>query len=175
MRLDVTAIRDRCRRRGTNISGLLRQAGVSRNAFYSLARRDSVVPRSLKAIADSLGVPVTRLLTDAGAPAARMQDLLRTAERIARSHPPADRDNIRHTLLLLDERPVERLRRALRRARTFDDKLPVLRLDRILASKKALGREKDRRVLGVLADALTATRQAAAPGDRRKGPGGRQP
>jgi hypothetical protein len=79
-----------------------------------------LVPRSLKAIADSLGVPVTSLLADAGAPAARMQDLLREAERIARSHPAADRDNIRHTLLLLDERPVERLRRALRRARTFD-------------------------------------------------------
>jgi transcriptional regulator with XRE-family HTH domain len=120
MRLDVTAIRDHCRRSGTNVSGLLRKAGVSRNAFYSLARRDSLVPRSLKAIADSLGVPVTSLLADAGAPAARMQDLLREAGRIARSHPAADRDNIRHTLLLLDERPVERLRRALRRARTFD-------------------------------------------------------
>ncbi len=120
MRIDVTAIRDRCRRRGTNISGLLRQAGVSRNAFYNLARRDSVVPRSVKAMADSLGVPVSRLLTDADTPAARIQELHRKVERIARSHPRADRDNLRHTLLLLDEKPAERLRRALRRARTFD-------------------------------------------------------
>jgi hypothetical protein len=46
-------------------------------------------------------------------------------------------------------------------------KLPVLRLDRILASKKALGREKDRRVLGVLADALAAARGAPAARHRR--------
>jgi hypothetical protein len=32
-------------------------------------------------------------------------------------HPQADRDTVRHTLILLDEPPIERLRRSLRRGR----------------------------------------------------------
>ena len=39
---------------------------------------------------------------------------------LSRRHEDADRDNIRHTLLLLSENPVERLRRALRRGRFVD-------------------------------------------------------
>ncbi len=42
-------------------------------------------------------------------------------------------------------------------------KLPVLRLDRIIASKKALGRDKDHRVLAVLSDVLTTTRETERP------------
>jgi hypothetical protein len=37
--------------------------------------------------------------------------------RIVKRHPGVDPDNIRHTLLLLDEEPIERLRRALQRGR----------------------------------------------------------
>jgi hypothetical protein len=38
-------------------------------------------------------------------------------------------------------------------------KIPVLKLERIIASKKAAGREKDKIVLGVLSDALKAIRE----------------
>ena len=38
-------------------------------------------------------------------------------------------------------------------------KIPVLKLERIIASKKATGREKDKIVLGVLSDALKAIRE----------------
>ncbi len=71
--------------------------------------------------------------------------------------------------------PFERERANVVRVPLGRFKLPVLRLDRILASKKALGREKDRRVLGVLADALIATRQAAASKVRRSQPRGVRP
>lgn len=48
-------------------------------------------------------------------------------------------------------------------------KVPVLKLDRIIASKKAAGREKDRIVLKVLSDALKAIRER----EKRRGSGRR--
>ena len=38
-------------------------------------------------------------------------------EKIIAAHPDADRDNIRHTLILLEQPPLERLRRSLIRGR----------------------------------------------------------
>ena len=46
-------------------------------------------------------------------------------------------------------------------------KVLVLSLDRIVASKKATGREKDRIVLNVLTDALKAVRRRERPGPRK--------
>ncbi|MBI3882467.1 MAG: hypothetical protein HY301_20705 [Verrucomicrobia bacterium] len=39
-------------------------------------------------------------------------------ERVLRAHPDADRDNVRHTLILLEQPPLERLQRSLIRGRT---------------------------------------------------------
>ena len=41
----------------------------------------------------------------------------REMEEIAARYPQADLDNVRHTMELLEELPIERLRNALRRAR----------------------------------------------------------
>lgn len=99
---------------------MLREAGVSRNAFYSLARKEYVVPRSLIHIAEHLGVSVSTFLDDTYTMAQRMRSLARETDRIVSQHGEVDRDNVRHTLLLLNEKPVERLRRALRRGRFVD-------------------------------------------------------
>jgi hypothetical protein len=96
------------------------EAGVSRNAFYSLARKDYVVPLSLIRIAERLDVSVAALLEETDTPTERVKSIAAESERIARLYPGVDRDNVRHTLLLLGERPVERLRRALRRGRFID-------------------------------------------------------
>lgn len=96
---------------------MLREAGVSRNAFYTLARKDSVVPQSVIRISEQLGVSVSALLDDVLSPEQRMKRLITESNRIARRHRSVDRDNVRHTLLLLQEKPIERLRRALRRGR----------------------------------------------------------
>jgi hypothetical protein len=117
MRLSLEKIESLCDEQHTTTAQLLREAGVSRNAFYTLARKDTVVPRSLIRIAESLGVSVSALLDDTGTPAQRMESLAAEANRIVKRHRGADRDNVRHTLLLLDEKPLERLRRALRRGR----------------------------------------------------------
>jgi hypothetical protein len=45
------------------------------------------------------------------------QRLSKRVEEIVASHPSADRDNIRHTLVLLEQPPLERLQRSLIRGR----------------------------------------------------------
>lgn len=106
-----------CGRRNTYTAQLLREAGVSRNAFYSLARKDSVVPWCLIRVAERLDVPVSALLEERAPPIARVESLLEEVRRVCRRHRGLDPDNVRHTLLLLDDKPLERLRRALRRGR----------------------------------------------------------
>ncbi len=120
MKLSLTRIESLCRQQDTSIGKMLKDAGVSRNAFYSLARKKTVVPRSLVRIADQLGVSVSKLLDESFTPTARMKNLLAETERILEKHSDTERDNVRHTLLLLDERPIDRLRRALRRGRSFN-------------------------------------------------------
>ncbi len=100
------------------LSELLAQAGVSRNAFYSLARRDSILPRSLCDLSTALDLAPSEILVDETALIHGMQQIQNRVERIMLREPGLDRENVRHTLLLLQEAPIERLRRALRRART---------------------------------------------------------
>ncbi len=118
MRIDPTRIRKICASRGLKLTGILREAGVSRNAFYHLARKRSVLPRSLRAIANRLGVAESKLLMEDPPEVRRMVHLLDETDAAMKRYPGADRDNVRHTLLLLEDLPIDRLRRALRRAQT---------------------------------------------------------
>lgn len=117
MKISLDKVEALCREYGTSVAHMLREAGVSRNAFYTLARKESVVPQSLIRVSEYLGVPVSEVLDDVPPAVDRMKQLMDEANRIVKRHPDADPDNIRHTLLLLDEEPIERLRRALRRGR----------------------------------------------------------
>ena len=120
MRIATEKIRSLCRKRNMSISQLLRRSGVSRNAYYSLARTDSVLPRSILILADYLGVRPTDLLSEDSRELEKARSLLRKIDNIMARHKHADRDTIRHTLLLLQAKPIDRLRRALIRARQTD-------------------------------------------------------
>ena len=120
MRISREKVEYECRRKDLNVGELLREAGVSRNAFYSLARKDYVVPLSLIRIAEQLNISVSALLDETETPVARMRAIAAESERISKRYPGADPENIRHTLILLNEKPIERLRRALRRGRIVD-------------------------------------------------------
>lgn len=100
------------------LGDLLREAGVSRTAYYSLARKDSVLPKSLEAIARQLNISPADFLEDNRRIEAEARALLARAGQMAQAHPGADFDTIRHTLILLKMEPIERLRRALLRAQT---------------------------------------------------------
>ncbi len=123
MNLDLDIVRRLCEEQGIPLTALLQESGVSRNAFYSLARRDSVLPRSLHAVAERLGVSPSVLLQEEGTLKQQGRALQRRVATIRERHPEIDHDTIRHTLILLSEKPVDRLRRALRRGRN----VPVLR------------------------------------------------
>jgi len=119
MRIDGDKLKRLCIRNDLTLSRLLQEAGVSKNAYYSLARKDSVLPKSVLAIADHLGVKPSAFLEEI-TEENRWSLLLEELERISSRNRHADRDNIRHTLLLLQEPPIERLRRALTRGRKLD-------------------------------------------------------
>lgn len=115
MRISIEAIKDKCRQQNITLSELLKQSGVSRNAFYTLARVDYVLPKSIRAIAERLNISPSEFLTEDNKEMEKMKLLLNKADDIARKYKNIDQDNIRHTLLLLQEPPIERLRRALTR------------------------------------------------------------
>ncbi|MBI4682710.1 MAG: hypothetical protein HY757_06375 [Nitrospirae bacterium] len=117
MRISLEIIKDKCRKQNITLSELLKQAGVSRNAFYTLARVDYVLPKSIRAIAKRLNISPSEFLTEDNQEMEKMKLLLNKVDEIARKYKNIDRDNIRHTLLLMREPPIENLRRALTRGR----------------------------------------------------------
>ena len=120
MRIDLERLKQHCAERHLTLSELLESAGVSRNAFYSLSRRESVLPGSIRALAEFLQIPPAEFLVDEGSNLQQGLALQSRIDEIANRHRTVNRDTIRHTLILLDEKPLERLRRALLRAGAID-------------------------------------------------------
>jgi transcriptional regulator with XRE-family HTH domain len=118
VKLDADAVRRRCQARGVPLTRALREAGVSRTAYYSLLRRDSVLPKTVLRLASALGASPSELLDERALEERRARRRLREARRIAEAKPGAAFETVWHTLILLDEPPLARLNRALRRGRT---------------------------------------------------------
>lgn len=97
VKLDLEEVRRLSSAKGWSLVRLLREAGVSPNAFYTLSRKTSVLPRSVHRLASSLGVPAERVLMRDADPESRARELLRELKVI-----------------------LERLRRGLLRAQTGD-------------------------------------------------------
>lgn len=117
MKLDTEAIRRRCEARGLALSCVLREAGISRTAYYSLLRRESVLPKTVLKLATALDAPASELLDDTTSEEKRARRRIDTAKRIAGNHSGPSFENVWHTMALLDEPPSARLNRALRRGR----------------------------------------------------------
>jgi transcriptional regulator with XRE-family HTH domain len=120
VKLSVERIKRLCARRKLSLQAFLEAAGVSRTAYYSLARRSSILPGSVHAMARMLAVAPAEILEDVPPDTAHAQALLVTARAVLARNPRATFENVWHTLVLLDETPVERLRRSLLRAATAD-------------------------------------------------------
>jgi len=118
MRLSAEKVKSLARQRGESLSGLLRRANVSRTAFYSLSRRGSVLPKTVLALSEALGVSESDLLE--AVPRSKEvghQRRLREAQSIVGAVPGASFENVWHALCLLDLDPVARLNRSLIRGR----------------------------------------------------------
>ena len=119
MKLSIDKIKTLCKKNGWTLNDLLRKSGVSRTAYYSLTRKNSVVPKSIHAIARQLGLSTSCILQDTDQEKKSARLIFEKALWIARKHRNVNPDNVRHTLLLLKEKPVERLRKGLLRGRVF--------------------------------------------------------
>ena len=120
MRLSPDTIKTLAAKRGMNLATLLARAGVSKTAYYSLTRKDSVFPKSVGSLAEALGVSPSDLVIDREKEARRAKERMSRVAELSAKYPSLDVDNVRHTLILLDLEPEERLRRALLRGQTFD-------------------------------------------------------
>lgn len=120
MKISTEKLKKLCSRNKVRLNRLLVDAGVSRNAYYSLTRKDTVLPRSIMAIADQLNVPPSAFLEEENPVIRETRLMLAEMESITARHGSTDQENVRHTLLLLNEKPIERLRRALIRGRKPD-------------------------------------------------------
>ena len=99
---------------GLSLGAVLNAARVSRTAYYSLTRKDSVVPKSLLALAKTLGVPTSHLLVDEDQILADHLKVLEEVSGLVEASPDLDPNEVRHVLLLLQLSPIERLARGLR-------------------------------------------------------------
>ncbi|MCP3982685.1 MAG: helix-turn-helix transcriptional regulator [bacterium] len=117
MRLCPEQVRRLAKSRGRSLSELLRAAGISRTAYYSLTRRPSVLPKTVRELARVLGVSPMEILDAASSDEATHQGRLREAQRILAADPSTSFENVWHTLCLLELDPIERLNRSLIRGR----------------------------------------------------------
>ena len=115
MRIDPLQIKELARQQGLTINELLNRAGVSRTAYYSLLRKDSILPRSIKKLAQNLQVSPLSFLHDPEEEIQKIRVLQEETNQILKKHPHCEREHIFHTLQCLEESPIERLRRGLLR------------------------------------------------------------
>jgi len=120
VRISQKKLKSLCKSKGLNTTTLLHRAHVSKTAYYALARKEDLLPRSVRAIANALGVYPSSFMEEADAEAVRMHRLLKSVDALVRENPGLDRDNVRHTLLMLSMKPIDRLRRSLIRGRKID-------------------------------------------------------
>ena len=120
MHLSSKRIKALCRAKRIRLGDLLAEARVSRTAYYSLVRKATVLPKSVHFIASTLGVAAKDILEEQSPAELRARKLMEEVERISKRHRHASREDIRLTLLLLGEKPIDRLRTGLLRARKTD-------------------------------------------------------
>jgi len=120
MRIDLRRLRKLAEKRGLSLTALLAKSGVSKTAFYHLVHKSSVLPASLRALAETLSVRPGAFLTEENPDVAKVRRILSLTDRIVAGDPKLDPDNVRLTLLLLEEDPVRRLQRSLTRGRKSD-------------------------------------------------------
>ncbi len=118
MKLADDTIHRLAAKKGLSLSELLFRSGVSRTAYYSLARRATVLPKSVHALAYTLGVRPREIVEQDRDPAEeRAMAHIREVRKIQTQHPSASFDNLWHTICLLELPPAERLNRSLTRGR----------------------------------------------------------
>lgn len=119
MKLSGNKINRLIRKKKVSLNRLLQKAGVSKTAYYSLIHKQSVLPKSIHLLADALGVDTGQML-DRTSPEINIKKLIWQMNKICKQFSISEKENVWHTLLLLQEKPIIRLERALIRGRKIN-------------------------------------------------------
>jgi transcriptional regulator with XRE-family HTH domain len=118
MRIAHRRIRRLASELGLPLTEVLRRAGISRTAYYSLARRPTVLPKTIHALAEALDVPIAEILEEPAPPlSVKALRRLESARAICAADASASFENVWHSLCLMDLAPIDRLNRSLLRGR----------------------------------------------------------
>ena len=120
MYLVQSKLKELCKTNGLSLQELLYKANVSKTAYYHLIYKETLLPNSVHAIAKTLNVRPSVFLEEANPEEEMIRQIMNLTEKILNKFPKLDRENVRHTLLLLHETPIERLKRGLRRGQKFN-------------------------------------------------------
>lgn len=120
MRISRQKLSNLLNTKGLRLSGLLKKAHISKTAYYSILRKESVLPRSIVTMAETLGVRPSAILEEENSEEKKLRRIIGQTEKIVGANPLIDRDNVIHTLLLLHEKPIDRLARGIIRAKKFN-------------------------------------------------------
>ena len=118
MRINKEILQNLCKIKGLLLKELLEKSGVSKTAYYNLLNRHRLLPGSIYYLADVLDVKPSLFLEEENPEEMKIIQALQTTEEIMEECPGLDRDNVRHTLILLNEKPIDRLNRGLTRGRS---------------------------------------------------------
>ncbi len=109
-----------CKKKGITLKDLLKKSGVSKTAYYNLLYNEKLLPKSIYFLADVLEVSPSAFLEETSPDERNILKLVKLIDEIVSDDPELDRENVRHTLLLLQEKPIERLKRGLIRGRRIN-------------------------------------------------------
>ncbi len=109
-----------CKTKGLSLRELLHKANVSKTAYYHLIYKETLLPNSVHAIAEALNVRPSVFLEEVNPEEEMIKQIMNLTQKILKKFPKLDRENVRHTLLLLHEAPIERLKRGFRRGQKFN-------------------------------------------------------
>ena len=99
---------------------LLSKASVSKTAYYNIIYKETLLPHSVHAIANVLDVRPSAFLEEFNPEVDKIRQIASQTDKILADFPELDRENVRHTLILLHEGPIERLKRGLIRGRKYN-------------------------------------------------------
>ena len=120
MNISLNKLKKIYQEKGLDLKKLLSLANVSKTAYYNLLYKETLLPGSIHRMAKILDVQPSCFLEEIHEEEIKMKKIFDLTDKIIAAQPELDRENVRYTLILLQESPIERLRRSLTRGQKFN-------------------------------------------------------
>ena len=113
-RFNKQSLVDLAKERGMSAAAVLRRAGVSRNAYYNLINKSSLLPNSVEQIAEVLAVSPEQLIVADNSEEAKIKRKMLFVQKLLKDNPELDSGTSMTTLKLLELSPLQRLEISIR-------------------------------------------------------------